>query len=279
MQRSAAHAVTVYGESDHSTSDSSASAPTLLLGHGLGGRPSDWQPLVEAFRPRFRVITFAQAGSLDADPSLFNSARHGSTMAFADDLSLLCAELNIRQAVFVGHSLGATAGALAAAGDPGLFSQLVLLNGSACYVDDPATGYRGGFSSEQMEELLQAIALNFEAWAAGFGPLAMGKDASAEDVLEFVRVLHGLDPVVAATCFRAAFRSDSRQLMGRITAPTLVLQSANDPAVPLEAATWLAAAIPNGRLQRLSCEGHFPHIVDPAAVITAIESFLGEVRP
>lgn len=279
MQRSAAHAVAIYGESGHSTADSGTAAPTLLFGHGLGGRPSDWQPLVEAFRPRFRVITFAQAGSRDADPSLFHPARHGSTLAFADDLSLLCAELNVRGAIFVGHSLGATAGALAAAADPGLFSQLVLLNGSACYVDDPATGYRGGFSSEQMEELLQAVALNFEAWAAGFAPLVMGKDASAEEVLEFVRVLNELDPVVAASCFRAAFRSDSRQLVGRITAPTLVLQSANDPAVPLEAATWLAAAIPNGRLQRLSCEGHFPHIVDPVAVITAIASFLEDVRP
>ena len=266
MQRSAAHAVTVH----------SHDGPTLLLGHGLGGRPTDWQPLVEAFAPTYRVITFAQAGSIDADPALFNPARHGSLVAFADDLGMLCAELGIREAIFIGHSFGASAGALAAAGDPGVFSRLVLLNGSARYVDDPAAHYRGGFSAEQVSALLREIALNFEAWAAGFGPLVMGQMARQTDVLEFVGVLQQLDPTVAATCFRAAFCSDCRALVGRITAPTLVLQSHRDPAVPLEAAQWLAAAIPAGRLQPLACEGHFPHIVDPAAVIAAVQAFLEE---
>lgn len=269
MQRSTAHAVTVHSEE----------GPTLLLGHGLGGRPGDWQPLVEAFRDSFRVVTFAQAGSRDADPALFTPARHGAIVAFADDLSLLCAELGIRQAIYMGHSLGAMAGALAAAADPGLFQRLVLLNGSACYVEDPAAGYRGGFTGVQVKELLRAISLDFEAWTAGFGPLLMGQTARSEDVLEFVRVLRELDPVVTATCFRAVFQGDCRALMGRITAPTLVVQSSNDPAVPLEAASWLASAIPSARLLPLACEGHFPHIVDPAAVIAAIGPFLQQVLP
>lgn len=266
MQRSTAHAVTIH----------SHNGPTLLLGHGLGGRPSDWLPLVEAFAPSYRVITFAQAGSVAADPALFNPARHGALVAFADDLGMLCAELGIRGATFIGHSLGAMAGALAAAGDPGLFTRLVLLNGSARYEDDPATGYQGGFSAEQVTALLQEIALNFEAWAAGFGPLVMGQMARQSDVLEFTRVLQQLNPAVAATCFRAAFRSDCRAVVGRITAPALVMQSHRDPAVPLEAAQWLARALPAGRLLPLACEGHFPHIVDPAALIAAVEAFLQE---
>lgn len=266
MQRSAAHAVTVHSQA----------GPTLLLSHGLGGRPGDWQPLVEAFSPSFRVVTFAQAGSHDADPALFSPARHGSIVAFADDLGLLCAELGIRQAILIGHSLGAMAGALAAAGDPGLFCRLVLLNGSACYLDDPVAGYRGGFRGEQVEELLRALALDFEAWAAGFAELVMGPEAGKEEVLAFVRVLCELKPSVAAICFRAALQSDCRALVGRIAAPTLVVQSANDPIVPQEAARWLASAIPNARLQSLACAGHLPHIVDPDAVIAAIRPFLLE---
>ncbi|MDM7953896.1 MAG: hypothetical protein QUV07_11880 [Cyanobium sp. CZS 25K] len=57
-----------------------------------------------------------------------------------------------------------------------------------------------------MKELLQAISLDFEAWTAGFGPLVMGQTARSQDVLEFVRVLRELDPVVTATCFRAIFQ-------------------------------------------------------------------------
>ena len=194
--------------------------PLLLLAHGLGGRPSDWQPLVTALQESFRVITFAQAGSLDADPALFEPERHRSLLGFADDLGALCAELGLRQICYVGHSL-----------------------------------------------------------AAGFGALVMGQAQTAPQAQEFVQVLRQLDPQVTATCLEAAFRSDFRGLMGRLALPTLVLQSVRDPAVPLAAAEWLAAAIPAARLQVLPSEGHFPHVVDPALVLAAIRPFLQEALP
>lgn len=56
--------------------------------------------------------------------------------------------------------------------------------------------------------------------------------------------------------------------------PTLVLQSTHDPAVPLEAAQWLAGALPNARLRVLAAEGHFPHVVSPGGVVAEIEAFV-----
>ncbi len=35
----------------------------MVLAHGIGGRPRDWDPVVAAFADRYRVVTFAQAGS------------------------------------------------------------------------------------------------------------------------------------------------------------------------------------------------------------------------
>lgn len=264
MTRAAAHRARVSG--DH--------GPWLVLAHGLGGSPSVWDPFVAEFRADHRVLTFAQAGSVDADPSCFSPARHSSTLGFADDLGLLCGELGVQDAVFIGHSIGGNAGALAAAGNPDLFSRLVLINGSPCYVDDDAEGYRGGFSRDEIETLLDSIVADYDAWAAGFGPLVMSNPERPEYANDFVRGLRRLDPQVAAIVFRAAFTGDFRKIFTRISAPTLVLQSQADPAVPMDVARWMAYEIPSARLVELSSTGHFPHVVDPDGVIEAIKPFV-----
>lgn len=247
--------------------------PWLVLAHGLGGSPSIWEPFVEEFRAGNRVLTFAQAGSEDADPGCFSPVRHSSTLGFADDLSLLCGEMGVQDAVFIGHSIGGNAGVLAAVGNPGLFSRLVLINSSPCYVDDPE-GYRGGFSSGEIETLLNSITADYDAWAGGFGPLVMSNPERPEYANEFVRALRRLDPQVAAIVFRAAFTGDFRKVFPRIDIPTLVLQSQADPAVPMEVARWMASNIPSAKLVELQATGHFPHLVDPEGVIEVIKPFV-----
>lgn len=260
----------------HRAKVSGDAGPWLVFAHGLGGSPSDFDPLVRSLSAGRRVLTFAQAGSVEADPVLFSPSRHSSTVGFADDLGLLCADLGVRDAVFVGHSIGGNAGALAAAADPGLFSALALINSSPCYVDDDAGGYRGGFSRAEIEALLQQITTDFDAWAAGFGPLVMSNPQRPELAIEFVRVLQQLDPRVAAISFRAAFTGDFRRLFPRIAAPTLVMQSQADPAVPTDVARWIAATIPAAHLVELSTTGHFPHVVDPGEVTATLASFLAD---
>lgn len=264
MSRAEAHRVRIVGDR----------GPWFVLAHGIGGRPSDWDPIVDAFRHEFRVVTFAQAGSTDADPEVFSPARHGSPVGFADDLSMLCGELGIRDAVFLGHSMAGNAGVIAAAGDPGLFSKLVLLNASPCYVDDPAAGYRGGFSEAEVQRLLRGMQSDYDAWAAGFGPTAMGNPERPELTLGFVEILRRLDPQIAITTFRAALTGDYREAYARVKIPTLILQSRDDAVVPQSVGKWIAAAIPSATFRELRVSGHFPHLVDPGEVIGAIEHFL-----
>lgn len=248
----------------------------MVLAHGIGGRPRDWDPVVGAFADEYRILTFAQAGSTDADPHAFSPARHCSPLGFADDLGMLCGELGVRGAVFVGHSMAANAGVIAAAGDPGLFSKLVLLNGSPCYVDDPANGYDGGFSAAKVTALLDAMQSDYDAWAAGFGPQAMANPDRPALTQGFIDVLRGLDPQVAMTTFQAALTGDSRDIYPRVQVPALVLQSRRDAVVPAAVGRWIAAAIGPAQLAELDSIGHFPHIADPAGVIRAMKTFLSE---
>ncbi|MEI8032671.1 MAG: alpha/beta hydrolase [Chlorobiaceae bacterium] len=265
LNRIQAHDVHVYGKEGN---------PVMIFAHGLGGNQGHWDSLVEHFSISKRVVTFALAGSPAADPNLFSAERHANVLGFADDLSILCSQLGIRGAIYVGHSISAMAGLLAASVDPGLFSGMILLNGSACYIDDLDSGYIGGFSREQIDEILNTIVGDFLAWSSGFAKAIMGNPDRPEFAEEFARSLSSYDPDVSLVLFRTAFTSDFRSMMPKVLPPVLILQNNADPGVPVAASEWLAGALPNSRLELLESEGHFPHIVSPSDVIARIEAFL-----
>jgi sigma-B regulation protein RsbQ len=257
----------------HAVTELGSGRSTVVLGHGLGGDQTQWGPVAAVLSREARVITFDNAASGRCAPEVFSPDRHASVQGFADDLAAVCADLGVRGATFVGHSMAGMAGALASIDDPGLFSRLVTIGASARYADDPATGYVGGFSTEAIDEMLATVRADFDRWSEGFAPLVMGDDARPELSEEFARSLRRYSPDVAWTVFTAAFRSDFRAEMNQVPVPTLLLQSTADPAVPLEAAQWLADAVPGARLQVLGVRGHFPHVVAPAEVVRALTRF------
>ncbi|MBI1352605.1 MAG: alpha/beta fold hydrolase [Actinomycetales bacterium] len=243
-----------------------------VLAHGLGGTQRQWDPIAEALADDHTVVTFDLAGSGDCDPTVFDARRHSSILGFADDLAAIMAELDLRGATYVGHSMSGTAGALVAAVDPGQFSQLVLICASPRYVDDPSTGYVGGFTEAAIDGLLDAIDSDYALWSTGFAPHVMKNSDRQELALEFTRTLQEYSPEVAYTVMKAAFTSDFRSHMSRVTTPALLLQSHDDPAVPLATARWLEQALPNAELRELPQVGHFPHVVDPQTVLDAIRT-------
>ena len=76
------------------------------------------------------------------------------------------------EVVFVGHSVSAMIGVLAATGEPERFAALVLLDPSPRYIDDG--GYRGGFSAADIDELLESLDSNYLGWSAAMAPVIMG---------------------------------------------------------------------------------------------------------
>lgn len=246
---------------------------TIVFGHGLGGGQHQWGPIADHYAADYRVVTFDLAGSGNADPDLWSAERHDTIMGYADDLAALCGELGVRGATYVGHSMSGMAGALASAADPGLFSRLVLVCASARYIDDAAAGYTGGFSDDEVTGLLDAMEGDFALWAAGFAPLAMGNADRPEFASQFASTLAAYRTDIGLAGFRAAFTSDYRAVMPRVMVPTLVLQTPDDPAVPVSAAEFLADALPEATLELIDAQGHFPHVVAPGEVITAIDRF------
>lgn len=265
VDRRTLHAVTVHG----------TRGDTIVLAHGLGGDQRQWAPYVEHYATTHTVVTYDLAGSGASHPSAFSPQRHADVLGFADDLAAVCAEVAPRGATFIGHSMSGMAGLLAAAADPGLFSRMVTIGSSACYVDHPEAGYRGGFTEAAVEELLRQVDTDFSLWAGGFAPALMQHRDRPQLAAEFLGTLRAYTPELAATVFRATFWGDFRDIVPRVMVPVVVLQGHDDPAVPLSAARWLADHLPHGELEELPVAGHFPHVAAPQVVLGVLDRRLG----
>ncbi|HYD99538.1 MAG TPA: alpha/beta hydrolase [Alphaproteobacteria bacterium] len=248
-------------------------ARTVVLAHGIGTDQTAWYDLAERLAPRFRVVLFDWIGCGRSDLSAYDPLRYGTLHAFADDLLSLLDELGVEQADYVGHSLSGIVGCLAAAVEPERFGRLVLLGASPRYLDDG--DYAGGFTQEGLDGLYAAMGADFQAWVAGFAPLAMQNPDRPHLAHGFARTLGAMRPDIALGMLRTAFQSDARDALPRIASPTLVLQARDDIAVPQAVGRYLARHIRNGEYREIDAAGHFAHIAAPDIVAAAVVGFLG----
>jgi sigma-B regulation protein RsbQ len=126
-----------------------------LLAHGFGCDQNLWRLVVDRLKSDFRLVLFDLVGAGSSDPGAWDAAKYSSLAGHAADVLDIVDELDLREVLFVGHSVSSMIGALAATADPSRFSKLVPLTPSPCYIDDD--DYRGGFSKIDIDELLQSL--------------------------------------------------------------------------------------------------------------------------
>ena len=249
--------------------------PVLMLAHGFGCDQNMWRLVLPVLAERFRVVLFDYVGSGRADPVAWDPVRYAALDGYAEDVLEICAALDLADVVFVGHSVSATVGVLAAARAPGRFAKLVMLAPSPCYVDDPATGYNGGFDADDIDELLDSLDSNYLGWSATMAPVIMGNPERPELGQELTNSFCATDPAMAAVFARTTFLSDSRAELASVTIPTLVLECAQDVIAPREVGAYVHAAIPGSRLVTLPATGHCPQLSAPEATVQQIAAFAG----
>jgi pimeloyl-ACP methyl ester carboxylesterase len=103
---------------------------TLVLAHGYGGTRFVWDDVLPSLAERFRVVIFDWSFSGAAADVSGCSERPCSYDGFADELVALMDELELKGAVYVGHSMAGMIGCIASVARPDLFSHLVLVGAS-----------------------------------------------------------------------------------------------------------------------------------------------------
>ncbi|HUR05552.1 MAG TPA: alpha/beta hydrolase [Nonomuraea sp.] len=259
------------GTRNHVVVSGRADGPTVMLSHGFGCDQNLWRLVAPALARDFRVVLFDHVGAGRSDLSDWRPERYATLDAYAEDILRICRELDLTEVVFVGHSVSAMMGVLAAIQEPQRFAKLVLLVPSPCYIDDE--GYRGGFSRADIDELLESLDSNYLGWSAAMAPVIMGNPDRPELGEELTNSFCRTDPVIARTFARVTFLSDHRAELAKVSVPTLVIDCVEDVIAPPEVGAFVHAQIDGSRLVTLPATGHCPQLSAPEATIEAIASF------
>jgi sigma-B regulation protein RsbQ len=249
-------------------------AATMVFAHGFGCDQTMWRFLAPAFEERFRTITFDLVGSGGSDLTAYDRDKYGSLHGYADDLLEILDEFADGPVVFVGHSVSTMIGLLATIKAPERFVAQVMVGPSPCYVNDG--DYVGGFSREDIDELLETMESNYLGWSSSMAPAIMGVPNRPELRQELTDSFCRNDPEIAKHFARVTFLSDHRADLPRSRTPALILQCSDDLIAPRAVGDYLHRHLPNSSLHVIDNVGHCPHLSAPTESSIAIDAFLAQ---
>ncbi|MFG6403743.1 alpha/beta fold hydrolase [Microbacterium sp. P04] len=228
----------------------------MVFAHGFGCSQEAWRLVAPQFENDHRVVRFDHVGAGGSDLTAYDAGKYDSLHGYTDDVLDLLDALSLDDVIFVGHSVSAMIGVLAANREPQRFRQLVLVGPSPRYIDDGA--YRGGFGRDDIEGLLDSLDANYLGWSAAFAPVIMGVPERPELGAALVESFCRVDPTIARQFARVTFLSDNRRDLSAVSVPTHIIQSSEDVIAPIEVGRYVHEAIAGSRLTLLAATGHLP---------------------
>jgi 3-oxoadipate enol-lactonase len=244
------------------TVDGPAGAPVVVLSNSLGATRGMWDPQVPPLAERYRVVTYDTRGHGESPAP----AGPYSLDDLVDDLVALLDEVGARRAHVVGLSLGGMTGLRLAAREPERVDRLAVMCTSA--------------KPEPQGFLDRAAAVR----AGGTAPIAptvatrwLTPPFAAEHpdlVARLEAMIAGTDDEGYASCAEVVARVDLREDLGRITAPTLVVSGADDPALPPEHQRLIAEGIPGAELLTVAPAAHLANLERSLEVTGALLAHL-----
>jgi 3-oxoadipate enol-lactonase len=235
----------------------------LVLGNSLGTSAAVWDRQVPQLQQGFRLLRFELPGhgGSAAPPGDYTIAGLGAGV-----LGLLDS-LGLDRVGYCGISIGGMIGLWLAAHAPDRIAALGLVCTSA-YLP-PAAGWLARADQVRVAGMASVCGPVISRW---FTPQYA---AQAPAVVDAVRTeLARTDPGGYAGCCAAIAGMDLRPALAAISAPTLVLAGAEDPATPLEHSEVIAREIPGARLDVIPAAAHLAAVSAPAEVTSALEAHL-----
>jgi len=246
---------------------------TMVLAHGFGCDQNMWRFLVPAFENEYRIVLFDHVGAGKSDLSQYRRDKYDSLRGYAKDVLEIIEAVNGAPAIFIGHSVSAMIGALAAIKRPESFDKLILIGPSTCYINDEA--YVGGFNRSDIDGLLETLDSNYLGWSSAMAPVIMGNPSRPELQAELTESFCRTDPDIASEFARVTFLSDNRSDLRSVRTPALVLQCSEDVIAPDAVGEYVHRNLSGSTLMKLRATGHCPHLSAPDETIAAIKEYLG----
>jgi 3-oxoadipate enol-lactonase len=243
----------------HSVVEGPADAPVLLLSNSLGADLAMWDPQVPALTELFRVVRYDTRGHGRSPVPAGDS----TVDDLVDDVVALLDRLEVPAAHVAGLSIGGMTALRLAVREPQRVRTLAVLCSSARTGDEQSWRDRAHtVRAEGTGAIADAV---ISRW---FTP---GYAAANPDLIARLRATFAAHPDEGyASCCAAIAAMDQRADLGRITAPTVVVSGAEDPALPPEHQRAIADGIPGARLVSLSPAAHLANIEQAQQVTDAL---------
>jgi 3-oxoadipate enol-lactonase len=240
-------------------------APPVILSCSLGTDRSMWDPQTPALAGRHLVVRYDLRGhgQSPAPPGPYAISDLGA------DLLALMDRLEIERASLCGVSIGAMTSIWMAANAPERVHRVVLCCTSARFGPEAAEVYRARAQTVR-EHTVDAVADGaLERWfTPGF------REAQPELMARIRKGLTDTSSEGYAGCCEALAALDLHPALGSISAPTLVIAGAEDPATPPDHGRAIADGIAGARFELIEGAAHLANIEKAELVTPLIAGFI-----
>ena len=247
----------------------------MLFAHGFGCDQNMWHFITDAFEDDYRLVLFDYVGSGGSDLGAYDPQRYGSLDGYASDVLDVVHALDLRDIIFVGHSVSSMVGVLAANREPDRFERLILIGPSPRYINDAA--YVGGFERKDIEGLFEMMDRNYIGWANFLAPAIMKNPERPELGERLTASFCSTDPVIARRFAEATFLADNREDLAHVRVPSLILQCSDDMVAPEDVGRYLSRELPHSTLRVMKATGHCPHMSHPEETVALMKEYLQSV--
>jgi sigma-B regulation protein RsbQ len=248
------------------------SGQPMMFVHGYGCDQNMWRYITPAFKDAYKIVLFDQVGNGRSDLSAYDVEKYSTLDGYATDVLEIIHENDLRDVVYVGHSVSGVIGMLAAIRESERFAKMVLVCPSPRYINDE--GYVGGFERSDLEEMLHSLDSNYLGWSSAMAPVIMGNPDRPELGQELTNSFCRTDPEIARRFARVTFLSDNRDDLAHVRVPALILQTSDDVIAPDAVGEYVHRNLADSKLVRMNATGHCPNLSAPEETIAAIKAYL-----
>ncbi|MCL5127743.1 alpha/beta fold hydrolase [Algibacter sp. L4_22] len=244
----------------------------MLLVHGYGCDQNMWRFITPEFKNDYKIILIDLVGSGKADEAAYDYDKYSTLEGHANDIIEICKALDLKDLIFVGHSVSAMIGTLAVIKNPDIFKKIIMIGPSPRYINDG--DYFGGFTQSDIDELMETLDSNYLGWSSAMAPVIMGNPDRPELAEELEQSFCQNNPEIANHFAKVTFLGDNRSDLNKVTIETLILQSQSDVIASIEVGKYVHNNLSNSQFVILDAIGHCPHLSAPDQTIKAMKKFL-----
>lgn len=231
----------------------------LLLLHGLMGALSNWEGVIETFKPHYRVI-------IPMLPIYELPLLTTGVKSLAKYVHKFVQYKKLSEMILLGNSLGGHVGLIYALTHADRLKSMVLTGSSGLYEN----AFGGSFPRrENYEFIKEKVEFTF------FDPATATKDlvdevyATVNDRYKVIRIL---------AMAKSAIRHNMSKDLHKIKIPVALIWGKNDRVTPPEVAIEFNQLLPRSELYWIDHCGHAPMMEQPEEFNSILQEFLEKVK-